>query len=74
MIGDGEKKQNKQKFLQRKCPKKKKLCKEKRKEKKTMRELGGINSSRNVFQNAPNGFRAYLDFENFPGGGYPGPP
>ena len=39
-----------------------------------MHEMGRINSSRNVFQNAPNGIRAYLDFENFLGGGCLGPP
>ena len=29
------------------------------------------NSSRKVFQNAPNGIRACLDFQNFPGVGFP---
>ena len=32
------------------------------------------NSSRIVFQNAPNGIRACLDFQNFPGEDSPGPP
>ena len=32
------------------------------------------NSSRRVFQNAPNRIRACLDFQNFPGGQFPRTP
>ena len=34
---------------------------------KFMHKMGRINSSRKVFQNAPNSIRAYLDFQIFPG-------
>ena len=60
----------------------KKSCKEeKRNEKKSMHKMSHVlilnqsyNSSRRVFQNAPNGIRACLDFQNFPGGGCPRAP
>ena len=49
--------------------------------KKFMHKMGRIlilnqnyNSSRRVFQNAPNRIRACLDFQNFPGLGFPRTP
>ena len=57
---------------------------EKPNEKKFMHKMGRIlilsqnyNSSRRVFQNAPNRIRAcldFLDFQNFPGGQFPRTP
>ena len=67
-------KKTEQKSCKGKCPGKK-LCKEKCKEKKSckmgrMRLNQNYNSSRKVFQNAPNGIRACLYFQNFPGEGW----
>ena len=63
-----------------KCPKKN-SCMEKPNENKFMHKMGRIlilnqiyNSSRRVFQNAPNGMRACLDFQNFPWGEFPRTP
>ena len=65
--------------MQGKMSEKKSSCKDRPKE-KIMHKMGRIlilnqnyNSSRRVFQNAPNGIRACLDFQNFHGGGFPGP-
>ena len=41
---------------------------------KFMHKMSRINSSRKVFQNAPNSIRAYLDFQIFPGRMPPDPP
>ena len=78
--GGGVGKKPKKNSCKAKCPKKN-SCKEKPKEKKFMHKMGLIltlnqncNSSRKVFQNAPNGIRACPDFQNFPGRGCPRTP
>ena len=73
-------KKPKKKSCKAKCPKKK-FIHGKTQRKKFMHKMGRIlilsqnyNSSRRVFQNAPNCIRACLDFQNFPGGRFPRTP